>query len=269
MAVKIEPIHCKNPQLLFEASLLQHLHLDSPKPGLPQVYQVTTERGYHMMGMELLGSSLHYYFTHMRQHFHLGTVLAIGLQLLDRIEMLHEAGFVHRDIKPDNMLMGGTHPRTVYLIDVGLAKRYAGEDGHIPPRRGLQLVGTLRYASAGSHKGMEQSRRDDIESIGYVLVYFLAGRLPWQGLQAGNLQAKLQLIKNKKVSTPVETLCKGQPYQLAKLIQYAKNLKFEEKPDYEYLRCLLRQAAENRGLQLGDQFGWSQPENPEETHPLS
>lgn len=151
------------------------------------------------------------------------TVLMIGDHLIQRIQSLHNKCFLHRDIKPDNFLMGlGKKQHIVYMIDFGLAKRYkdprTGE--HIPYRDGKSLTGTARYASANTHLGVEQGRRDDLESIGFVLIYFLKGKLPWQGIPAKNKKTKYDRIKEKKISTPIDELVKGLPKEFGKYLHY-------------------------------------------------
>lgn len=124
----------------------------------------------------------------------------LGDQMLQRIEFVHNNSFIHRDIKPDNFLMGsGANQHILYIIDFGLSKRFidprTGE--HIPYRDGKSLTGTARYASLNTHIGQEQSRRDDIESIAFVMVYFLKGKLPWQGVVAKDKDDKYKKIKEK------------------------------------------------------------------------
>ena len=134
--------------------------------------------------------------------------------MVKRIERVHEERIIHRDIKPDNFLIGGTelNKDNIYIIDFGLAKAYKDTEGkHIPYRDGKNLTGTARYASIATHKGKEQSRRDDLETIGHVLLYFLKGSLPWQGLPGKNKNDKYNAIKKKKLETPLEELCKGIP----------------------------------------------------------
>jgi len=156
---------------------------------------------------------------------------------------VHSKSFIHRDIKPDNFLMGlGKRANQVNVIDFGLAKKFRDPKTHIhiPYRENKNLTGTARYASINTHLGIEQSRRDDIESLGYVLMYFLRGSLPWQGLKAATKKQKYEKISEKKMATPVEILCKGFPMEFATYFQYCRSLRFDDKPDYSYLRKLLR-----------------------------
>ena len=133
------------------------------------------------MVIELLGPSFEDMFAYCGRKLSLKTVLLLADQLLSRIETMHKKGYIHRDLKPENILMGlEDHASTVFLIDYGLAKKWKMPNGeHIPIREGKSLTGTARYASAATHLGIEQSRRDDLEGAGYVLLYLLKGELPW------------------------------------------------------------------------------------------
>ena len=164
---------------------------------------------------------------------------------LTRIEYVHNKNLIHRDIKPENFCIGtGSDSNIIYIIDFGLSKRYknpkTGE--HIPFRDKKSLTGTARYASLNTHLGIEQSRRDDLESIGYMLLYFMRGNLPWQGLLGADSKNKYKKITEKKTIVPAEALCEGYPIEFVHYIQYVKQLKFDEKPDYSYLRKLLKDA---------------------------
>ncbi|KAF3853299.1 hypothetical protein F7725_013987 [Dissostichus mawsoni] len=160
------------------------------------------------------GRSLEDLFNFCSRKFSLKTVLLLADQMISRIEYIHSKNFIHRDVKPDNFLMGlGKKGNLVYIIDFGLAKKYrdARTHQHIPYRENKNLTGTARYASINTHLGIEQSRRDDLESLGYVLMYFNLGSLPWQGLKAATKRQKYERISEKKMSTPIEVLCKGYP----------------------------------------------------------
>jgi serine/threonine protein kinase len=121
--------------------------------------------------------------------------------MITRIEFMQNNNFIHRDMKPDNFLMGLKQKAAVcYVIDFGLSKRFKDPKTgtHIPYRDGKSLTGTARYASVNTHIGIEQSRRDDLESIGYILMYFLKGTLPWMGMQGKTKEAKYDAIKERK-----------------------------------------------------------------------
>lgn len=170
--------------LFWESKLIHKLRGKTFVPFLHFVGDEKTEDGkmYHVMVMDLLGKSLEDLFQECRRKFDLKTVLHIAVQMIQRIQKVHEERIIHRDIKPDNFLIGGTEStkNNIYIIDFGLAKCYKNSEGeHIPFREGKNLTGTARYASINTHIGYEQSRRDDLETIGHVLLYFLRSSLPW------------------------------------------------------------------------------------------
>jgi len=210
--------------------------------------------------MELLGPSLEDLFNFCHRKFSLKTVLLLADQMISRIEYIHGKNFLHRDIKPDNFLMGlGKKGNLVYAIDFGLAKRFRDPrtHQHIPYREHKNLTGTARYASINTHLGIEQSRRDDLEAIGYIFIYFYKGILPWQGLKARTKAQKYDKISDKKLSTPVEELCKGTPAEFSTYINYCRSLRFEEKPDYAYLRQLIRNLFHRQGFSYDYVFDWN------------
>ena len=164
---------------------------------------------------------------------------------------MHEERIIHRDIKPDNFLVGGTDntKNFIYIIDFGLAKCYKNSDGeHIPFREGKNLTGTARYASINTHIGYEQSRRDDLETIGHVLLYFLRGSLPWQGLPGRSKTEKYNNIKRKKKEVTVEELCHGYPTEFKEFMNYCRNLTFVADPEYKYILGLFEGCMERHGF---------------------
>ena len=208
--------------------------------GVPKFYGVGESPDFYYLIMEFLGPNLNNLLNYCGvRKFTISTVCLIGLQMLNRIEYIHKHHYLHRDIKPENFCIG-TEEKTnvIYLMDFGLSKRYKNSKNfqHIPYREGRALIGTARYVSINTHLGIEPSRRDDIESIGYVLIYFLKGNLPWQGLKDGD--QKYIRIMEKKLQIPTEVLCYGLPDEFVHYLNYTKNLKFEERPDYDYLRNL-------------------------------
>lgn len=240
VALKVENIMARHPQLLYEYKLYKVLN---GGVGIPHIRCFTQERSYNILVMDLLGPSLEDLFNFCSRHFTIKTVLMLVDQMIGRLEYLHVKNFIHRDIKPDNFLMGiGRHCNKLFMIDFGLAKKYRDfrTRTHIVYREDKNLTGTARYASINAHLGIEQSRRDDMESLGYVMMYFNRGSLPWQGLKATNKKQKYEKISEKKMSTPIEVLCKGFPAEFAMYLNYCRSLRFEESPDYMYLRQLFR-----------------------------
>ncbi|KAH1129783.1 hypothetical protein J1N35_001161 [Gossypium stocksii] len=257
VAVKLESAKTKHPQLYYESKLYMLLQGGT---GIPHLKWFGVETDYNVMVIDLLGPSLEDLFNYCNRKLSLKTVLMLADQMINRVEYMHSRGFLHRDIKPDNFLMGlGRKANQVYVIDYGLAKKYRDlqTHKHIPYRENKNLTGTARYASVNTHLGIEQSRRDDLESLGYVLMYFLRGSLPWQGLKAGTKKQKYDKISEKKVSTPIEVLCKSYPSEFVSYFHYCRSLRFEDKPDYSYLKRLFRDLFIREGYQFDYVFDWT------------
>ncbi|KAJ6856854.1 hypothetical protein NC651_038522 [Populus alba x Populus x berolinensis] len=257
VAIKLENIKTKHPQLLYESKLYRILQGGT---GIPNVRWFGVEGDYNVLVMDLLGPSLEDLFNFCSRKLSLKSVLMLADQMINRVEFVHSKSFLHRDIKPDNFLMGlGRRANQVYIIDFGLAKKYrdSSTHQHIPYRENKNLTGTARYASMNTHLGIEQSRRDDLESLGYVLMYFLRGSLPWQGLKAGTKKQKYEKISEKKVSTSIEALCRGYPTEFASYFHYCRSLRFDDKPDYAYLKRIFRDLFIREGFQFDYVFDWT------------
>ncbi|XP_020677800.1 casein kinase 1 [Dendrobium catenatum] len=257
VAIKLESVKTKHPQLHYESKLYMVLQGGT---GIPHLKWFGVEGEYNVMVIDLLGPSLEDLFNYCNRRLSLKTVLMLADQMVNRVEYMHSRGFLHRDIKPDNFLMGlGRRANQVYIIDYGLAKKYRDlqTHKHIPYRENKNLTGTARYASVNTHLGVEQSRRDDLESLGYVLMYFLRGSLPWQGLKAGTKKQKYDKISEKKMLTPVEVLCKSHPPEFLSYFHYCRSLRFEDKPDYSYLKRLFRDLFIREGYQFDYVFDWT------------
>jgi serine/threonine protein kinase len=273
VAIKMMPASDELDILQSEAGIYDAL---SGGTGIPRVLWFGGEGDYYVMVHEMLGPSLEDLFNYCDRSFSLKTVLLIADQILTRITHIHDRGFLHRDVKPDNLLMGvGTQGNTLYMIDFGLAEEFS-ETERDAPRAGRLFTGTRRYASLNVHEGhgpsssggdgtsamltvrLEQSWRDDLESIGYVLLYFLRGSLPWQGLQAATESDKDELIKKKKASFSVETLCDGLPVEFVRYMDHVRSLRFNQRPDYRYLRQQFRRLFNARGFKYDNVFDWTE-----------
>lgn len=214
VAIKLESMKNKHSQLQYEGKIYSALQGGI---GIPSYFWYGSQGNYNILVIELLGSSLEVLFNNCNRLFTLKTALMLTDQMLSRLEFFHNRSFIHRDVKPDNFIMGiEKNKSSVYAIDFGLAKRYRDPKSglHIPFKDGKSLTGTARYASINTHLGIEQSRRDDIESLILVMIYFLKGDLPWQGLKAKNIKEKYQKIKEKKIAIKEEELCEKLPSKL-------------------------------------------------------
>uniref|UniRef100_A0A7S4VBG5 Casein kinase I n=1 Tax=Alexandrium monilatum TaxID=311494 RepID=A0A7S4VBG5_9DINO len=257
IAIKRESVKSRHPQLLYEAKIYRIL---AGGVGVPAVLWYGISGEYSMMVMDLLGPSLEDLLCHCERRFSLKTALMLADQMINRLEYVHAKGIIHRDIKPDNFLIGlGRKAGQVHIIDFGLAKKYRDSktQQHIPYRDDKALTGTARYASVNTHLGVEQSRRDDLEAVGYVLVYLLLGKLPWQGLPARTKEHKYEQIMRKKVETPPETLCRHLPSEFATYLNYCRSLRFEDRPDYSYARRLLRDLFLREGHHYDSVWDWT------------
>lgn len=257
VAVKLEAGNSTHQQLLQEARLYKLL---AGSPGLPNVHWYGAEETYNVMVMDLLGPSLEVLLPLCGGRFSAKTVLMLAHQMITSIEALHQRHFVHRDLKPDNFLIGiGSNASQVHLIDLGLAKRFrdARTKLHVPYSEGHSLTGTARFASINAQLGFEQSRRDDLESLGHVMVYLLRGSVPWQNLSAFSKEDKYRRILERKLSVPVSDLCQQCPPEFMAYLNHCRSLRFEAEPNYDYLRRLLTSALAREHCNTDMSYDWT------------
>ncbi len=259
IAIKLEPIKVKHPQLINESKIYISLQNGI---GIPEIYCCGTQGNYNFLIITSLGNSLEDLFNLCNRKFSLKTSLLIIDQLLTRIEFIHSKNFIHRDIKPDNFLIGKNKKNNIiYIIDFGLSKKYKDKNNfHICYRDGKNLTGTERFASINTHLGIEQSRRDDLESLGYCLIYFIKGELPWQNLKSKVLKERYIKIMEMKIQTSIKKLCFGIPKQFEIFMHYVRDLKFEEKPNYFFLKSLLKEVADVFKIEFDGIFDWNNKE---------
>ncbi|CAL8133963.1 unnamed protein product [Orchesella dallaii] len=260
VALKTERVGTPFPNLRFENEVYQSF---AGGTGIPKVfwYGELNNQGilYNVMALERLGPSLNNLLDRCDGTFSLKTTLMLADQMLECIEFVHDNNFIHRDIKLDNFLMGaGANRSKLYLIDFGLALRYRDPSTgiHVDFSRGKFFMGTALFASLNAHLGFSQGRRDDLESIGYVLVSILSGSLPWSKAKGLRREQVCDKVKASKITTSMDKLCKGLPPVFKKYFEYCLNLKYEELPNYTHLREIFRKLFRKRGYRNDYVYDW-------------
>ncbi|MCJ1248804.1 serine/threonine protein kinase [Trapelia coarctata] len=257
IAIKLEYIGHDLPILEHEARVYKAL---AGGVGIPRMRWYGSECDFYVMISDLLGPSLEDLFNFCDRKFSLKTVLLLADQLISRFEYMHTKSFVHLDIKPENFLMGsGKLGNVVHMIDFGLAREFRDPETHEHTKcyDNRKLGGTTRYASINNHLGVAQSRRDDLESLGYLMVYFARGSLPWQGLKASTEDERNELVKERKMNTSIEDLCHGLPYAFTSYLKSVRTLGFDDHPNYSYLRKLFRDLFLREGFKYDHVFDWT------------
>ena len=259
IALKIENKKVRYQQLGFESKLYM---LFSGGINVPRLKYYQEDKKNNIMVMDLMGKSLEDLHTLCGEKMSLKTVLMLAEQMISSVEYLHNKYFIHRDIKPDNFVMGlGNHQNQLFILDFGLCKRYRDSTTHehIPYQEGKDLTGTARYASVNSLKGCEVSRRDDMESLGYIWIYLLKGSLPWMGLEAKDKISKYKRIYEVKEKTTPDELCAGYPSEFAEYLKMVKKLEFTETPQYSLYRKMFRDLFIKKGFKYDYQYDWLKP----------
>lgn len=262
VAIKIESRTREVQLLQSEASLYRYLYRE--KKGIPKIYWSGVQDDYNVLIIEMLGPNLENLVSLCGHQFTLKTVLILAQESIKKIQYIHSRGIIHRDIKPENFLIG-LHTNDLYIVDFGLCKFFKRSDNsHIPMAINKKLVGTIRYTSVNGHMGYELSRRDDLESIGYMLIYLIKGKLPWQGLCQKDMsrEDKYRMIYECKKNTTNEQLCQGLPREFRIYMDYVKSLDFAEKPNYNYLYNLFTQSFKKNNFVYDDDYDWSHIQKP-------
>jgi len=242
VAIKVERKRDDNKLTLRHES-----HILTTLKGIKGVVQLRWyghEDALYFMVIDLLGITLERYkklhepyVNNKRTGLSKNKIVGIGVQMIDIIELVHKHRIIHRDIKPENFLFGRGDDTRLYLIDFGLAKQYMSIGGeHILYRSDKNLIGTVRYASVNSHDNKELSRRDDIESIGYLILYLIMRKLPWQGITHASDSIRLDMIRHKKQNISLQNI----PDSMKTYFNYIGNVSFAEEPNYVYLKTLVR-----------------------------
>lgn len=250
VAIKLEPLHSKHAvQLPKEKEVLDHLEKYNV-PNVPRAIWFGTRNDYNVMVIPRLGYTLETIKDRFPdRRIPEKTIAYIALQTLSVIESVHATGIMHRDLKPENFMTDRMpFGDRIFIIDFGLAKRWRHRNGqHIPEVRGKKLTGTLRYASINTHFGIEQSRRDDLESLAYVWVYLCKGVLPWQGIKVRSRSERDKRITDRKTKTPTNALCRGMHPAFEEYLNTVRKLGFEEAPDYDKLKAIISKIPSDNG----------------------
>lgn len=258
VAIKVENRKQYKPLLEREAYILFYLR----GPGLPQIKTFGKTREYFILIQTLLGPSLSSLLDNYYIRFSVKDICMLSIQMLERLEYIHSKDYIHRDIKPHNFLMGLKDPNMLYIIDFGLSKKFRSKKGkHIKFSITNNITGTPRYCSINALRGAEQSRKDDLESLFYVILYFFRGSVPWQNLKIKSRIERFNEINKIKKTINYKVLCKNLPDKLYDFGMYVKNLKFEEDPNYKYMQKLFYSILADICEENDDKFSWVKESN--------
>ena len=256
VAVKLEDKR-QESKLLEEAETIKEIRKNCT--GVPEIYKTGNSSKWNYMIMSYLGPNLEELFIYCKKSFSLKTSILLSLQIFHIIKGVHESGIIHRDIKPDNFVIGfGESHNKIYLIDFGLSTWYIDKTTmqHNKYEHKHQFTGSFRYSSINNHKGIQQSRRDDLESISYMMIYFYKGKLPWQNIPAKDKRDKLKKTYDKKKDTKLDELCEGCPKEFKQIIKYIRKLGYKETPDYSFIKYMLNKVRKRNKILNDRKYDW-------------
>ena len=256
VAVKLEDKR-QESKLLEEAETIKEIRKNCT--GVPEIYKIGNSSKWNYMIMSYLGPNLEELFIYCKKSFSLKTSILLSLQIFNIIKGVHESGIIHRDIKPDNFVIGfGESHNKIYLIDFGLSTWYIDKTTmqHNKYEHKHQFTGSFRYSSINNHKGIQQSRRDDLESISYMMIYFYKGKLPWQNIPAKDKRDKLKKTYDKKKDTKLDELCEGCPKEFKQIIKYIRKLGYKETPDYSFIKYMLNKVRKRNKILNDSKYDW-------------
>ena len=257
-AAKLQNKNIYTNSLQNEYQIMKDINIDK----IPNAKFYGENNLYNILIMQLLGKPLEDIFEKIlhKQKMPIHSVCNIAIQIIDILEQIHNKNYIHRDIKPSNFLFGNNsfNNNIIYLIDFGLAKKYreSNNEEHYEIKKEKKLIGTARFASINAMEGLSQSRRDDLESLGYMLIYFLKGKLPWQNFLIKNKEERYNKIKQTKKEIAINELCSNCPKEIGQYITYVKNLKFDEEPNYNYLKNLFYEILNKTGNKFDYLYDW-------------
>lgn len=262
VAIKCEPAAGHRSSLGLESRVYNLL---KGTPGFADVFYYGSRGDLNILITELLGKSLDSLLTKSSVGFSLKTVLMLADEMISRLRYLHMKGIVHRDVKPENFVIGtGANSHVLYLIDFGLVKLYrdASTNRHNLVTSGNSFVGTTGFASVNTHEGLEQSRRDDMESLAYTLIWLLKGTLPWSHVPGTSLaEIQRQVYELKRDMSPSD-ICEGLPHEFEDFLKDVRSLGHEQEPDYAGYQRRFRYLFEAKHYVFDYHYDWCPKQKP-------
>ena len=257
VAIKLEPRNAQSENLLLQNEIF-YLYKLRHCPGIVKIITTGRTKKYNILIEPLLGGTLYSLYLDQNKNFTLKDICLISLQCISRLESVHNKGIIHCDIKPENFCVGLRDKRIIYLIDFGISKKYRSDrtKKHIQFNITKTMCGTARYASMNALSGLQLSRRDDLESLSYMILYFLTKKLPWQGITAKSLATRYKKIYEKKFELKKWDKFLSLPIQIQNFIKYCRNLGFSEDPNYKLMKNFFYDLMKQNEFVDDKNFSW-------------